>query len=131
MQFGATGSRVLCSELVCLKWKDDKGVDREITGDLEAISRGEAWLQLDAPIPAATPLRIGFGRGELKGVVQACTGEDWIYDVTVLLDEDTPWSRRRFTPKHLLDPTLLVVHNLMHELRPQIASIWKLRAMTA
>lgn len=131
MQDGNTLSKVLCSELVHLKWQNPAGTELAITGDLEAISPFQAWLQTDSPITESTMVTIGYGPGELKGVVRTCTAEDQVFGLRVELDSGTPWSRRRFHPKHLLDPTVLVVHNLLRELSTDIASAWKPRAMTA
>lgn len=124
------GTRVLCSELVLLKWRDPSGMERESVGDLEAISSSEAWLQVDDPIPEATPLRIGVRRAELKGTVRKCTVQDAVHGLAVRFDHGTKWSRRYFTPKHLLDPAVLMIDNLMRELKPDIAACWKPRTMT-
>ncbi|MDQ6664824.1 MAG: hypothetical protein M3Z23_10560 [Acidobacteriota bacterium] len=126
-----TGARVLCSELVVLKWKDVSGIDRESVGDLEAISPSEAWLQVDHPIPEATPLSIGVRRAELKGKVYKCTVQDAAHGLAVQFDCGTKWSRRCFTPKHLLDPAVLMIDCLMRELKPDVAACWKPRMMTA
>lgn len=131
MQEANTRSKVLCSELVRLTWQDHAGIDLVITGDLEAISPSQAWLQTDCPITESTSITIGYGPGELTGVVRACTPEDQVFGLRVELDSGTPWSRQRFNPKHLLDPTVLVVHNLLRELSTDIASAWKPRTMTA
>lgn len=131
MQEAKTQSKFLCSELVSLTWKDEEGLDLAIIGDLEAISPSEAWLQTDCPITELTLVTIGYGSGSLKGVVRACVSEDQSFGLRVELDTGTSWSLRRYNPKHLLDPTVLVVHNLLQELSTDIASAWKPRTMTA
>jgi len=123
-------ARVLCSELVLLKWRDRSGIERESVGDLEAISASEAWLLVDDPIPEATPLSIGVRRAELKGQVRRCTVQSAAHGLAVRFDCGTTWSRRCFTPKHLLDPAVLMIDNLMRELKPDIAACWKPRTMT-
>ncbi len=131
MQEANARLKVLCSELVRLTWQNQAGINLAITGDLEAISPSQAWLQTDCPITESTLVTIGYGPGELKGVVRACTSEDQIFGLRVELDSGTPWSSRCFNPKHRLDPTVLVVHNLLRELSTEVASAWKPRTMTA
>ncbi len=131
MQQVNTRSKVLCSEMVRLTWKDQKGSDVTITGDLEAISPSHAWLQTDCPITESTSITIGYGPGSLSGVVRGCTSEDQSFGLRVELDIGTQWSRRRYSPQHLLDPTVLVVHNLLRELSTDIGSVWKPLTMTA
>ncbi|MDQ6704503.1 MAG: hypothetical protein M3Z85_00925 [Acidobacteriota bacterium] len=125
------GARMLCSELVLLKWRDVSGVERESVGDLEAISPSGAWLQVDDPIPEATPLSIGIRRAELKGKVYQCTFNYAAHALAIQFDCGTKWSRRCFTPKHLLDPAVLMIDGLMRDLKPDIAACWKPRIMTA
>lgn len=64
-------------------------------------------MQLDAPIPENTLLRLCHPKLELSGRVRYCIFRDTGYFVGLKFEPGSQWSRRRFRPKHLLDPRRL------------------------
>lgn len=59
--------RLLCADLVDVKWKDQTGRTRRSVANLEDISLSGACLQVDRPVPLGTNFRIGYPSGELVG----------------------------------------------------------------
>ena len=101
-------ARMLCADLVDIRWKDKTGRGRKATAVLEDISASGACLQLDAPIPQNTIVQICHPKGSLQGAVRYCVYRDIGYFVGLKFEADSKWSRRRFQPQHMLDmPRLL------------------------
>ena len=99
--------RLLCADLIEIQWKDRSGV-RTVLANLEDISLSGACLQVDAPIPADTLLKIAHPKAALEGRVRYCVFRDTGYFLGVQFEPGQKWSRRMFKPKHLLDPRRLV-----------------------
>ena len=51
-------ARMLCADLVDIRWKDKSGRGRKATAVLEDISASGACVQIDGPIPQNTVVRI-------------------------------------------------------------------------
>jgi hypothetical protein len=100
--------RLLCADLVDVKWKDQTGRTRRSVANLEDISLSGACLQVDRPVPLGTNFRIGYPSGELVGKVKYCVFRDIGYFLGIEFEPGSRWSQRHFRPQHLLDPRRLV-----------------------
>jgi len=81
-----TETRMLCADLVEVRWKDPGGKARRAVANLEDISLSGACLQVDLKIPL----------GEIG------------YFVGLQFEDGCKWSTKAFKPMHLLDPRTLV-----------------------
>src|SRR5438552_17549765 len=100
--------RMLCADLVDVKWKDQTGRTRRGVANLEDISLSGACLQVDRPVVLGTTLLIGYPSGELTGKVKYCVFREIGYFLGVEFEPGSRWSQRHFRPQHLLDPRRLV-----------------------
>ena len=100
--------RMLCAELVELRWRDKHGFERREMAHLEDISLSGACLQAEKPFVRGTALTIHYGNGELVGTIRYCLYRDWGYFLGVGFTGKCKWSSRHFKPQHLLDPRTLV-----------------------
>jgi len=100
--------RMLCADLVDVRWKDKTGRTRRAVANLEDISLSGACLQLDAPIPLETTLWIGHAKGELMGRIRYCVYREIGYFIGVQFEPGSKWTQKAFRPMHLLDPRRLV-----------------------
>lgn len=100
--------RMLCAELVELRWRDKHGVDRQAVAHLEDISLSGACLQLERPLIRDSAVTILYGDGELTGTVRYCLYRELGYFLGVEFVEGCKWSSGHFKPQHLLDPRILV-----------------------
>src|SRR5262249_59104980 len=89
-------ARMLCADLVDIRWKDKSGRGHKVTALLEDISHSGACVQLDAPIPNNTVVRICHPKGQLQGSVKYCVYRDIGYFVGLQFKPDSKWSRREF-----------------------------------
>jgi hypothetical protein len=101
-------ARMLCADLVDVRYKDQSGRIRRVVANLEDISLRGACLQLDKPIALDTHVRITYPKGELLGRIRYCIFREIGYFLGVEFDEDNRWSLRQFRPRHMLDPRRLV-----------------------
>ena len=100
--------RMLCADLVDVRWKDQTGKTRRGVANLEDISLSGACLQVERPVPLGTSFRISYPSGELVGVVKYCVFREIGYFLGVEFEPGSRWSQRDFRPQHLLDPRRLV-----------------------
>ena len=105
-------ARMLCADLVDIRWKDKTGRGRKATGVLEDISSSGACVQLDAPIPQNTTVKIFHPKGHLQGNVRYCIYRDIGYFIGLQFEEDSKWSRRQYVPQHMLDMRRLLSRSL-------------------
>ena len=108
MQERRTEPRMLCSELVDVRWQDGQGRQREALANLEDISTSGVCLQMDHPLPPDTPLRILHHRGEFQGSVRYCFYREIGYFLGVQFTPGYAWSPDAYQPQHLLDLQALV-----------------------
>lgn len=101
--------RLLCADLVEVRWKDKTGHMRKGIANLEDISRCGVCLQLDDPIPVDTVVTVRHAKTHLKGNVRYCLFRETGYFVGVQLAPDSRWSPSQYRPRHLLDPRRLVL----------------------
>src|ERR1700689_1917333 len=101
--------RMLCADLVDIRWRDQSGRLRRGVANLEDISISGACLQMDRPVALGTIFQISYPNGELKGKVKYCVFRDIGYFLGVEFDTNSLWTERRFKPQHLLDPRRLLI----------------------
>ena len=101
-------TRLLCADMVQVRWKEDSGEVRTCSGLLEDISPSCACLKLDSPLSIGKTLQIEYRKGRLEGSVCYCFFKDIGYWIGVQFAAKTKWSKKDFRPKHLLDPRKLV-----------------------
>lgn len=100
--------RMLCADLVDVRWKDTTGRSRRAIANLEDISASGACLQVDEQIPQETEVRISYPKGEFSGIVRYCVFREIGYFLGLEFGNGTTWNRHEFKPMHLLDPRSLV-----------------------
>jgi len=105
-------ARMLCADLVEIRWKDKTGRGRKTLALLEDISSCGACVQIDAPIPQNTIVHIHHPKGTLKGAVKYCVYRDIGYFVGLQFGPDSKWSRKKFQPQHMLDMPRLLARGL-------------------
>src|SRR3954464_1125372 len=108
MQNRRVETRMLCADLVDVRWKDKTGKIRRTVANLEDISLSGACVQVDNPIPLQTTLQISYPKGELQGRVCYCIYREIGYFLGIEFEPGFRWSQRAFRPQHLLDPRRLV-----------------------
>jgi hypothetical protein len=101
-------TRLMCADMVEVRWKEDSGEICKCTGLLEDISPSGACLQLDSPVALDKNLVIQYQKGRLEGSVCYCFFKDIGYWVGVQFTARNRWSKKDFRPKHLLDPRKLL-----------------------
>lgn len=101
-------TRMLCADLVDVRWKDETGRNKRVIANLEDISASGACLQMDEQIPLETRVRMSYPKGEFNGVVRYCVFREIGYFLGLEFENGTTWSHQEFKPMHLLDPRVLV-----------------------
>lgn len=100
--------RLLCADLVKIRWRSASGDLEEETANLEDISLNGICVQLDTPIASGVQVQIQHEKGDFRGYVRYCAYRDIGYFLGIELDPSTRWSPKAFKPLHLLDPRRLV-----------------------
>ena len=100
--------RMLCADLVDIRWRDQAGRLRRGVANLEDISISGACLQMDRPVALGTVFQIGYPKGELTGKVKYCVFREIGYFLGVEFDPGSRWTEREYKPLHMLDPRRLV-----------------------
>ena len=100
--------RMLCADLVDVKWRDQAGRMRRGVANLEDISLSGACLQVDRPVALGAHFRISYPSGELVGRVKYCVFREIGYFLGVEFEAGSRWSQHSFRPQHMLDPRSLV-----------------------
>ena len=62
--------RMMCADLVDVRWRDKLGRSRRAVANLEDISLSGACLQAELEIPLTTVVKISYPKGEFCGVVR-------------------------------------------------------------
>src|SRR5271165_807128 len=96
--------RMLCADLVDVKWKDQTGRTRRGVANLEDISLSGACLQVDRPVSLGADIHISYPNGELIGVVKYCVFREIGYFLGVEFLDGNRWTQQQFRPQHMLDP---------------------------
>lgn len=100
--------RMLCADLVDVRWHDGAGKRHKAQAVLEDISASGACLQFETPVPLDVVLHWGSPKKEFCGVVRYCTYREIGYFVGVQFDGTSKWSKKLFWPQHLLDSERLM-----------------------
>jgi hypothetical protein len=100
--------RLLCADLVQIRWKDASGKIRKTVANLEDISSNGACLQTESDVPTRTVISITHPKGELVGTVKYCEYREFGYFLGLEFQEGGKWFMQDFRPQHLLDPRRLV-----------------------
>jgi hypothetical protein len=96
-------ARLLCADVVEVRWTNVGGKICQATALLEDIATHGACLQLDKAVPPQTAITIEHAKGEMHGIVRYCVFREIGYFVGIQFEPDSAWSRHEFTPQHLLD----------------------------
>lgn len=112
MQERRSEVRLLCADLVEVRWKDGSGKNHRGSALLEDISVSGACLQMETPVPVGSRVRWtspatrgGKARRskEFIGVVRYCDYQEIGYYLGVEFESTSKWSRCKYRPQHLLD----------------------------
>jgi hypothetical protein len=103
-----TEPRLLCADLVEVRWVDKAGQPQVEVMNLEDISASGACLQSEHPMPKDTKIQIRYQNGELTAIVQYCNYQQIGYFLGVEFTEGSKWPSNHFQPKHLFDPMEMV-----------------------
>jgi hypothetical protein len=92
-----------CSELVSIVNVTRRGVSQSVTGNLEEIGERSAVVLTDCPLPVASRVHIACREHVLRGITKSCElHRELGYFVEIELAPASRWSRRWFSPLHLL-----------------------------
>jgi hypothetical protein len=108
MQERRSEVRMLCADMVDVRWKDPTGKARSATALLEDICPSGACLQLELPIPLGSGIRWESPRRQFNGFVRYCVYREIGYFIGVEFTSTSRWSKKTFQPRHLLDLQKLV-----------------------
>jgi hypothetical protein len=100
--------RLLCADMVDVRWKNRTGREQRTTAILEDISSSGACLQVEEAIPLGVEIRWYQPKQEFQGYVRYCVYREIGYFVGVEFDASFKWSKKAFKPQHLLDLQSLV-----------------------
>jgi len=100
--------RLMCADMVEVRWKTAMNQTRRATALLEDISRSGACLQLESHLPPGAELEVSCPNCQLVGRVRYCVYREIGYFVGVEFDSASRWSPRTFRPQHLLNLRHLV-----------------------
>jgi len=95
--------RVLCADMVEVRWRDRAGKLHTATALLEDIAGSGACLQLEAPLPVGVEIAWDSPKQTFTGQVRYCVYREIGYFAGVEFRESTRWSRKNYLPQHLLD----------------------------
>lgn len=104
---------MLCSEILNLSLQSRAGRGRELTVNLEEIWSSGALFLTDVPIRPLTSLRFAVGGCEFRGRVIAQTLLTGLgYFVEMQFHPGYAWSERKYRPKHLFNPLVLLANRI-------------------
>lgn len=102
--------RLLCSDLVQLRWCDPHGVRYQEIAILENLSLSGVGLFTGVSVPEGTEIQLLANHIQLIGRVTQCVFRENGYIVGLELDSSSKWAQKAgsdFLPAHLLDVSLL------------------------
>jgi hypothetical protein len=108
MQGSRAEIRMLCADMVEVRWSEPPGHKRRSIALLEDISRSGMCLQFEVPLPIGVYVQVHCSGEKLAGVVRYCVYREIGYFVGIELEASSKWSRQHFEPQHLLDLEELV-----------------------
>ncbi len=101
--------RLMCADLVTLGWRDDGGRTRETVANVEDISPAGMCVEIDFALRPDTAVWVVVGSLELRGRVRYSKHLETGHLLGVQFEPGCRWSRRRYRPKHMLDPRTLLL----------------------
>lgn len=108
MQERRSEVRLLCADLIQVRWKDQAGKKRTAQAILEDISPHGACLQMEVPVPLGLEIGWRSPNKQFMGTVRYCVYREIGYFLGVQFDHASQWSRRAYRPQHLLDLRRLI-----------------------
>jgi hypothetical protein len=99
--------RMLCADLVDVRWKEKSGKTRRAVANLEDISHSGACIQVDEQIPLGVTVQVSYPKGSFSGEVRYCLFREIGYYVGLMFETGSKWSEKSFKPMHLFDPRTL------------------------
>jgi hypothetical protein len=103
--------RMMCADMVEVRWREPAGRKRKSTALLEDISPSGMCLQFEVPLPIGTNVDVHCPGDRLAGLVRYCVYREIGYFVGIELQPSSRWSRKQFEPQHLLDLQALVMRS--------------------
>ena len=97
--------RYLCSDLATLYWQENAQGEHKEAVVLENISASGACVQAESSVPESATVRLVCDNAEFHGCVRFCYWRDDGYFIGIAFDADSKWSKAKFEPEHLLDPS--------------------------
>ena len=94
--------RSLCSELVQVSFRDQRGRRIQETGVLEDLGSGGARLSLSLPLPVGGQVNLRTTGFSVNAGVRYCELADAGYAVGLEFSAGTTWDERSWSPEHLL-----------------------------
>ena len=95
--------RLLCSDLIRLRWSRDGGGSEEVVAILEDYSRAGASLFIGVPVAVGTRTILHTSRGDVTATVRHCEEAPNGYLAGISFDSEVP----DYLPSHALDPDRL------------------------
>lgn len=102
---------MLCADMVDIRWKDRAGRMHRTTALLEDIAPHGACLQLEQALPLETEITIEHPQAQMRGAVRYCAYRDIGYFLGLQFTAGSEWSKKKFTPQHMLDLEELVMRS--------------------
>jgi hypothetical protein len=100
--------RMLCADMLEVRWKSGGGRTQRVTALLEDISTSGACLQLEDYIPLDAEIWWECPGQEFSGHVRYCVYREIGYFAGVEFEGSSKWSKKSFEPRHMLDPRKLL-----------------------
>ena len=92
-----------CSELVAIVNVTRRGVAKSVSGNLEEIGKSSALVLTESPLAVGSRVHIACRSHVLKGATTSCKFHHALgYFLEIQLAPASRWSRRWFSPRHLL-----------------------------
>jgi hypothetical protein len=92
-----------CSDLVSVVRVNRSGTFESIPGNLEEIGERSAVVLTECPVPIASRVHIACKTHVLRGMTKTCEFDRLLgYFIEIELAPASRWSRRWFSPRHLL-----------------------------
>jgi hypothetical protein len=92
-----------CSELVSVVRVNRSGGSESVPGNLEEIGERSALVLTECAVPIASRVHIACRTHVLRGITKTCKFDRILgYFIEIELAPASRWSRRWFSPRHLL-----------------------------
>jgi hypothetical protein len=102
--------RMMCADMVQVRWKTPAGKAMRAAALLEDISSSGACLQMESPVPLGSQIHWEAAGQEFEGSVRYSIYREIGYFVGVQFASGKRWSRKAYRPQHLLDLERLKEH---------------------